>query len=250
MNRTQIPWVKNTDNKTQGYSLNTMTGCLNHVNGICKGGNFPCYAYKLSLGRCHQADLEGEPVNERGNRDDSFFPRIHRGRFDQLYKAPKGAGIFVCDRSDLAADYWPEWCQERILQIAQNRPDVRLYLLTKQPQNLVKWSPFPPNCYVGVTVCNQAMFEDATKYLGKVKAKIKFISFEPYLESLTDTQLVVVETTTAFQWAIIGCQTKPVVYPPFEDVEYLVNACKVGKKAIYNKPPLSDVMNLHLEEMP
>jgi len=45
MNRTQIEWVKNQDG-TPGYTCNSKTGCRNHVDGMCKGGGFPCYAYR------------------------------------------------------------------------------------------------------------------------------------------------------------------------------------------------------------
>lgn len=49
MNETNIEWVKNPDG-SQGYTWNPITGCLNHDNGLCKGGGFPCYAYKLANG--------------------------------------------------------------------------------------------------------------------------------------------------------------------------------------------------------
>ncbi|GAI24026.1 unnamed protein product, partial [marine sediment metagenome] len=30
------------------YTLNQFTGCLNHTDGLCKGGGFPCYAHKIA----------------------------------------------------------------------------------------------------------------------------------------------------------------------------------------------------------
>ena len=31
-----------------GYTWNPISGCENHTDGLCKGGGFPCYAYKLA----------------------------------------------------------------------------------------------------------------------------------------------------------------------------------------------------------
>lgn len=214
MNRTTIEWVKNIDG-SQGYTCNPMTGCLNCIEGKC-GGVFPCYAFKQSLGRCHQRDLEGVPVEYYG--EGSFVPRIHPQRFDQLDNAPKGAGIFVCDRSDWAANYWPGWCQERILNSARKRPDIRLYLLTKQPQELPKFSPFPDNCWVGVSAINRDMAKRACEYLGQVQARVKFLSIEPMLEDcwvLPSTLAV-----AGVKWVIVGAQTKPNVYPRVDWVEW------------------------------
>jgi len=63
-------------------------------------------------------------------------------------------------------------------------PYHRFYLLTKRPENLIKFSPFPPNCFVGVSVTNQEMFDNAIHYLKMVDAKVKFLSFEPLLDHI------------------------------------------------------------------
>jgi len=42
-----------------GWTYNPITGCLNHVNGLCKGGGFPCYAYRLANGRLKQLERVG-----------------------------------------------------------------------------------------------------------------------------------------------------------------------------------------------
>jgi protein gp37 len=56
VNKTSIEWAKNPDG-TQGFTWNPITGCLNHNNGLCKGGGFPCYAYKLANGRLRKRYL-------------------------------------------------------------------------------------------------------------------------------------------------------------------------------------------------
>ena len=57
MNKTSIDWVKNPDG-SQGYTLNPITGCGNHTpEGLCLGGMFPCYAYRLANTRLKERYL-------------------------------------------------------------------------------------------------------------------------------------------------------------------------------------------------
>lgn len=236
---TPIEWVFNADGSRPGYSCNPMTGCLNIKDGMCLGGGFPCYAYKQSHGRVHKQDLKGEFVGDGGYGEvkDSFFPRIHRLRFEALLNAPKNAGIFVCDRSDWAASYWPRWCQDYILDAARKRPDIRLYLLTKQPQELIKFSPFPDNCWVGVTICNERML-GTLENMRKIEAKVKFISFEPLLSSMDnwfiDGPLGQAFRDFGIKWVIIGAQTKPAKYPELAWVKEITEAAdKAGAKVFH-----------------
>jgi protein gp37 len=258
MNRTSIEWVKNV-NGTPGFTVNPMTGCLNQTDGLCKGGDFPCYAYLQSKGRCHQQDLKGEPINPiidalfgkdkmRGSGKsinfgiDSFFPRIHKERFAHLVNAPCGAGIFVDDRSDWAASYWPEWCQTYIIVVARIRPDIRLYLLTKQPQELPKWSPFPDNAWVGVTVTTNGMASLAyTAGLSQIKAAVRFISFEPLLGQIGKDELR--NLATVSDWWIIGAQTKPYKPPEITWVREIVDAADVAEIPIFLKNNLLELVN-------
>ncbi len=203
MAKTKIDWVKNPDG-TQGYTWNPITGCLNHTNGMCKGGNFPCYAYRLAhtrLKETYLANKYGVAANEKSqdeyyeNRNDPFYPRFWPERLEELERRNwntdqsdgrvKRHGIFVCDMSDLFGIGVPEeWTNKVLEAIWRNGGHDRFYLLTKQPQNLAKFSPFPDNVYLGVTACNQEMFDNAVKYLKEVKATVKFISFEPLLERI------------------------------------------------------------------
>jgi protein gp37 len=198
VNKTKIEWVKNPDG-SQGYTWNPITGCLNHVNGLCKGGGFPCYAYKLAHGRLSSHYLSGGVVASEGidheNLSAPFYPRFWEERLtepcgvlkDELNYDPrsiKPKGIFVCDMSDLFGVGIPESWTRQVMDIIKACPWHRFYLLTKQPQNLIKWSPFPENVYIGVTATNQRQYDDALKYLKEVKAKVKFLSFEPLLEHI------------------------------------------------------------------
>jgi protein gp37 len=153
MNRTKIEWVKNPDG-TQGYTWNPITGCLNHVNGMCKGGNFPCYAYRLAHGllkKKYQSNHNvAEPILPLGDypRFDPFYLRFWPDRLAELqrgmddfdyerYVRQVGKGIFVCDMSDLFGIGIPEdWTKQVLDTIADDANTIhRFYLLTKQPQS-------------------------------------------------------------------------------------------------------------------
>jgi len=203
MQKTRIEWVKNPDG-SQGWTLNPFTGCHNHTNGLCKGGGFPCYAYRLAHGRLKSRYLANENVADNEIMTfprhieciaDPFYPRfwperlaeIQRGIDDydyQTYIKQKPRGIFICDMSDLFGIGIPEeWTAKVLEAIADDCNSFhRFYLLTKQPQNLARWSPFPDNCWVGVTATDHNMLQRATGHLRRIKATIKYISLEPLLK--------------------------------------------------------------------
>ncbi|KKM70373.1 hypothetical protein LCGC14_1441320 [marine sediment metagenome] len=98
-------------------------------------------------------------------------------------------------------------------------PQHRFLFLTKQPQNLAKWSPFPDNCWVGITVTNRQMAEDACMAMAQIEATVKYISFEPLIEPVPCKHLV-----GLIDWAIIGARTKPYIEPKHEWVSDIVSA--------------------------
>ena len=206
MNRTSIEWVRNPDG-SQGYTHNPMSGCRNHTpEGLCLGGLFPCYAYKLANGRLKPLYLANTNIARpnttwfRGSHAeqrallDPFYPRFWEERLSApysvmrvtnqggVYYEQKPKGIFVCDMGELFGDWIPSHWQANIFQAITDNSQHRFYLLTKQPQNLVKFSPFPDNCWVGVTATNADMVIRAGYCLTQIQARIKFLSLEPLLE--------------------------------------------------------------------
>jgi len=205
MNKTKIEWVKNPDG-TQGFTWNPITGCLN--------GCEYCYARKLAYGRLRARYLantnfvrevyqDEESLYVKGDHD-PFYPRFWE---DRLYHAwgGKPKGIFVCDMSDLFGIGIPEEWTYRVITQMRAYPYHRLYLLTKQPQNLIKFSPFPENCYVGVTAVNTRAMTQAMTSLARVEASVKYISFEPLLSQM----YIMPEDfkVGGISWVIIGAMT-------------------------------------------
>jgi len=149
--------------------------------------------------------------------EDPFYPRFWPSRLNEDLGICKG--IFVVDMGDLFGIGVPEeWTREVLDRIRGSSHRNRYYLLTKQPQNLAKFSPFPDNCFVGVSVCNDKMLDVAVDKLEDIQATHKYFSFEPLKERLS-LSLDYALCYSGVSWVIIGAQTKPTVYPKLEWVK-------------------------------
>ena len=211
---TRIEWVKNPGNITRGTTANSKTGCLNHTpEGLCLGGLFPCYAWRLARRRLrirYQANWNFPPGTDVHEvLGDTFYPRWWPERLDKIRGLKKPTGIFLDDMSDWMWDYWPEEWTRQEIQVMRDCPQHRFYTLTKQPQNLIKFSPFPENCWVGVTATNDRMVANAIESLQSIKATVKFISLEPLLGWNTPFDYLVWESLwrAHISWLIIGACT-------------------------------------------
>jgi len=243
LNRTKIEWAKNPDG-TQGYTWNPITGCLN--------GCEYCYARKLANTRLKNVYTKNDnyAYDAYGNlfncslkeaRENPFYPRFWQ---DRLYHpwGGKPRGIFVCDMSDLFGIGIPEEWTEKVLNLCRLHEQNRYYLLTKQPQNLIKFSPFPDNCYVGVSATNWLMFSDALGHLASIQAKVKYISFEPLLERIQLDMLQQMLFPRVISWVIIGSQTKPYKPPKIEWVKEIVEACDKAGIPVFLKDNLKPLL--------
>lgn len=194
MNPTTIEWALNPDG-SPGFTSNPFTGCLGPKGD---GINCPyCYAKQLANGRLRQRYLDNPNVIdtdfETGRLSttqkinmmrDPFFPRYWPERLKDLdTRSPRG--IFLCDMSDWAAPWIPMQWKEDLMAAIRRNPQHRIYLLTHQPKELQKWSPYPANCWVGVTATDYKAFVTACGYLGSIahkgQAHLVYLSLEPLL---------------------------------------------------------------------
>ena len=262
MNRTKIETVRNIDG-SQGYTCSPITGCLNCTpEGLC-GGHFPCWAYKLANGRLKERYLAnsnvaeptisyrviGDPSIAYNPYQDPFYPRFWESRLYEIRKAPKGAGIFVCDMGDLFGIGIPHAWTKAVMDAIKTRPNCRFYLYTKQYENLPLWSPFPENCYVGVSVTANGDMTRALIALSNIKASVRFISFEPLLGQIGFNDHMSIEGIV--DWVIIGAQTKPKVMPRWEWVREIIEAADKANIPVFVKYSLlrGNPLNLRLHEL-
>jgi len=263
MNRTKVEWVKNPDG-SHGYSWNPITGCL--------AGCGYCYARKLANGRLRAKYLANNILpsnNEPNHKEHSanpFYPRFWPERLKELPKAKPwtygegktgvirrrdttSKGIFVCNMCEFFGEWVPTNWQRQVLNVVKANPQHRFYFLTKQPQNVPKVSPFPDNCWIGVTVCDNLMATNAWKcYFDKFFAKVKFISFEPLLEDLGGFNEMIIPKA---DWIIIGSQTKPYNPPKIEWVQAIVELADEADVPVFLKDNLKPLLGNNLrQELP
>lgn len=163
MNKTKIEWTN--------YSWNPITGC--------KHGCWYCYAKKLFT-RFHR----------------SFEPTFHPERLDEPLYVEKPSKIFCCSVSDPFAEWTPdEWLQE-VLEIIDECDWHIFQLLTKNPERIDKGYEFQDNVWIGTTVTQQSEINNIEE-IKKVKAKVRFVSFEPLLGDIN-------ADLRGIDWIIIG----------------------------------------------
>ena len=116
----------------------------------------------------------------------------------------KPSRIFVGSTMELFGDWVEEgWLQEIKDRIAM-MPWHTFIFLTKKPENLSRWNPWPDNAWVGTTATDGPTFENAVEELRSVKAATRFISIEPMLDRIDPDYFVDYEH---IDWLIVGAET-------------------------------------------
>jgi len=191
-----------------------------------------------------------EPNQEAHHRD-PFYPRFWPERLHEPRHRKKPSGIFVCSMGELFGPWLPPEWTGMVLEQIRMSPQHRFYVLTKQTQELKRWSPFPPNCWVGASVTNPDGFVAAVIGLAAVEAPVKFISFEPLLARVASPADISGRLRFAgIRWAILGAQTNPAVIPRPEWVEEIINACGKAQIPVYLTDSLRPIYPQLRREMP
>jgi protein gp37 len=197
MNKTRIEWAD--------FTWNPVTGCLGPKGD---GVRCPyCYANRLANGRLKNLYLSHR-FQLAGVIRDPFAPRFWRNRLDEPRHLRCPSKIFVCSQGELFGPWIPHVTIELVLNVVRECPQHIFMFLTKWPQNLARWNPWPSNCWVGASAENQPMAVDAASYLTEVAAPVKFLSLEPLLGRVDPTPII------GLGWLIIGAQTGPGARPP------------------------------------
>lgn len=200
MNKSKIEWT---------------TYTINPVKGLCPMACPYCYARAMY-------------------KRFKWNPEIrYQFTFDDI-NIPKPSRIFVGSTMELFGDWIkPEWMQSIFKTVTELKKHTFIFL-TKQPQNLIKWSPFPDNCWVGVSATNQEQYVKAFWKLNNIEARVKFISFEPLLEEIKLTPMF---AKCVYNWVIIGQQTpvKQSTMPKIEWIQEIVEACDKASIPVFLK---------------
>lgn len=211
MQHTNIEWCRNSDG-SPGYTSNP-------VKGLCPVACPYCYA---------------RAIYRRFKWDERI--RFEPDEFKGWHRTKAGSRVFVGSMIDLFhRDVNPAWVRT-ILEMVKLYPDRTFMFLTKQPQNLAKFSPFPANAWVGVSVTDTRMALTACLALQNIEVPVKYLSIEPMLHPVNLPADFL--ANCGISWVICGAQTQPTVLPKREWVEDLERSCGKAGIPVFEKESL------------
>lgn len=217
MNKTKIPWADYT---------------INPVKGLCPMACDYCYARRMYK-------------RFKWNPEIRYEPEVYYG----LPEEP--SRIFVGSTMELFGDWIDCNWLHMIFTKAIARPQHTFIFLTKQPQNLIKRSPFPPNCWIGATVTNHEQLIKAQCGLANIEAQVKFVSVEPMLPELDELpEGYWLGLTEVINWIILGARTQPTKYPKPETVKLAIECADYNHIPVFVKEPMASYMNIQRQEFP
>ncbi|KKN74964.1 hypothetical protein LCGC14_0384660 [marine sediment metagenome] len=166
----------------------------------------------------------------------------HNGR-----NIPKGSKTFVGSMMELFGEWVePEWLQ-LIFDYCESASTHTFLFLTKKPENLIKWSPFPKNCWIGVSATNVVMADIALKNLYDIKATVKFLSLEPLLSW---QHSIPTSFPPHLDWLILGSRTQPTRHPKLLEVAEIIEDANRAGIPLFIKEPLASHIGIQRQEMP
>jgi protein gp37 len=219
MNKTKIEWAD--------YTWNPVTGCTNNCGY--------CYARKIA----HRFKGTSHYMN-------GFEPTFHAERIFEPIDYKKPSRIFTCSMGELFIQNHGDWTS-RVFDTIRFCDWHTFQLLTKQPQNLKAWSPFPVNCWVGVTATDYTSARHAIDNLAQIKATVKFISFEPIKSVCTNIPIRFAKSLelAGVNWLILGQQT-PVSKKTTPHINWVSNieaSANIANIPIFEKNNLRGLLN-------
>mgnify|MGYP000888739363 FL=1 len=165
---------------------NPSIGCTKISDG-CKN----CYAESFAK-RLQSMGME--------DYKDGFKFKILPHRLNEPLKIKKPQKFFVNSMSDLFHDDMPDEYLNQIFDVINQTPQHTYQILTKRVENMYIYFQnhnVPQNVWLGVTVEN-SKYSYRIDFLKKINATIKFISFEPLIDSAGKIDL------TDIDWVIVG----------------------------------------------
>jgi len=201
------------------WSWNPVTGC-NHGCTYCYARDIAARFYPQGFKPTFHANRLNAPVNSKP-------PKKINSLSDK--------NVFVCSMGDLFGKWVPKKWIDRVLGICAKSPQWNYLLLTKNPERYLEFV-FPENVWVGATIDVKDRLDSTRQIFMKIKAPVKFVSFEPLEEDMG------VPNLSMFDWVIIGGRSRstkmPAGQPEWIWVENLLIAARKSNCKVYFKPNL------------
>jgi len=213
--------------------INTKIEWCDHTNNCfwgCKKGCEYCTARSIARRFGRRIGTKRGYSKEVIEKMANFEPVFLADQLQKLYTIKKPSRIFM---SFMGEPFSPEFKQDMpyVWQAIKDNPRHTVLMLTKQPQNLLQYSPFPSNCWIGYSATNPDMFITGLRYISEIDAKVKFVSLEPLLEW---NGYIGENAWELLDWIILGQKT-PVRKSTMPKIEWIQNIL-VGCSNADNKP--------------
>jgi protein gp37 len=193
------------------YTWNPIGGCSHECRWKMPDGTLAiCYAETV-------AERVASYAYPRGFAQHYWRPE----RLQDPLGQKKPSRIFLDSMSDLMGAWVPEDQIRAVLDVCNQAPWHSFQLLTKNAPRLMKFSPFPPNVWVGVSsppdfFLGKELSQDqkvrfldrSIEILHKIEATVKWMSFEPLSWDVSSqVEQAWKEFQFRFDWAVIGAAT-------------------------------------------
>lgn len=180
------------------------------------------------------AEVFAKRLNAMGVQDykDGFEFKILPHRLEEPLKIKKPTKFFVNSMSDLFHEDMPSEYLDKIFDIIRKTPQHIYQVLTKRDKIMLEYfsdKKVPNNVWIGVSV-ESSTFKKRIDSLRKIKAKTRFISFEPLIGSIGKINL------KDIHWAIVGGESGRNARPIKKEwVDEIFELCKKQNVAFFFK---------------
>lgn len=223
MAETQIEWTDTTWNPVAGCSL-ASAGCKN------------CYAMQMArrLEAMGVDKYKGLTQKKGTNTTWNGIVREHHQSLEIPLKWKKPRKIFVNSMSDLFHDGVSDDFIIAVWDVMKKTPHHNYQILTKRPERMLeiltsKINEILPNVWIGTSVEN-SITSDRIDLLRKTPAAIRFISFEPLIDSVGEVNL------DNIHWAIVGGESGHKARPISEMwIDEIHKQCSIYDTAFFFK---------------
>ena len=209
MNKTKIEWCDYT---------------INPVKGLCPMACPYCYARRMY---------------KRFKWNPELY--LETSVFADLPEKP--SKIFIGSTMELFGEWIKAEWLNYIFDSISNFPQHTFIFLTKRLEGLIRWSPFPDNCWVGVSTIGNDCNSSLEDIFVPIQARVKFVSIEPLLD-YTSMDFSWVD------WVIIGAQTPVSVKnsPKVEWIREIVEAADKSAIPVFLKDNLEGLFGYPLPQ--
>lgn len=196
MNKTNIEWTD--------FSLNPIRGLCPKDCTLPNGQSY-CYM---------------RPIYKRFKRPQCvmFYPAV----LQEIYIRQQPMRCFMCSGFEIFHPIVKSEWRDEIFRVISDNPRHTFQILTKMPENIDR--PMPDNVHLGVSVTGIGD-QSRGAYFHGIKAKVKFISYEPLL---ADPFQGGWGPPDCVNWAIIGKLTRhgKKYDPKIEWIKAIVGHCQ------------------------